>query len=273
MFNGRKENEKSWSDEMNVGQSDYSCFFFFFCGFQLGGPSWNLLLGRRDSTTASLSAANSNIPGPSLNLNALISAFSNKGFTAREMVALSGLFVWWLMKINYSHLKYWSPLQTPKLRENSQRDLSYYRVTFRYKTLTLYVCCCMYAGGHTIGQARCTVFRNRIYNEANINASFAASLKANCPSSGGDNNLSPLDTTSPNSFDNAYFRNLQTQKGLLHSDQQLFNGGSTDALVNTYSSNSATFFADFASAMVKMDNLSPLTGTNGQIRTNCRRTN
>ncbi|KAL3536594.1 hypothetical protein ACH5RR_005055 [Cinchona calisaya] len=183
----------------------------------LGGPSWNIALGRRDSTTASLSAANSNIPAPGLNLNALISAFSNKGFAAKEMVALSG--------------------------------------------------------GHTIGQARCTVFRNRLYNEANINASFAASLKANCPSSGGDNNLSPLDTTTPNSFDNAYFRNLQTQKGLLHSDQQLFNGGSTDAQVNAYSSNSATFFTDFANAMVKMDNLSPLTGTNGQIRTNCRRTN
>ena len=48
-------------------------------------------LGRRDSTTASLSAANSNIPAPTLNLSGLISAFSNKGFNAREMVALSGI--------------------------------------------------------------------------------------------------------------------------------------------------------------------------------------
>ncbi|CAL5440370.1 unnamed protein product [Camellia sinensis] len=47
-------------------------------------------LGRRDSTAASLSAANSNLPGPNLNLSNLITAFSNKGFTAKELVALSG---------------------------------------------------------------------------------------------------------------------------------------------------------------------------------------
>ncbi|XP_030541845.1 cationic peroxidase 1-like [Rhodamnia argentea] len=183
----------------------------------LGGSSWTVLLGRRDSTTASQSAANANIPAPTLSLSGLISAFSNKGFTAKEMVALSG--------------------------------------------------------SHTIGQARCTVFRARLYNENNINATFATSLKASCPSSGGDNNLSPLDTTSPTSFDNAYFKNLQIQKGLLHSDQQLFSGGSTDAQVNAYSGNAATFKTDFANAMVKMGNLSPLTGSNGQIRKNCRRVN
>ncbi|XP_021290322.1 cationic peroxidase 1-like [Herrania umbratica] len=183
----------------------------------LGGPSWSVLLGRRDSTTASLNAANSNIPAPTLSLSGLISAFSNKGFTAKEMVALSG--------------------------------------------------------SHTIGQARCTTFRRRIYNETTIDPSFATSLRANCPSTGGDNNLSPLDTTSPTTFDNAYYKNLQSQKGLLHSDQQLFSGGSTDSQVNAYSSNLGSFTTDFANAMVKMGNLSPLTGTSGQIRTNCRKVN
>ncbi|XP_058214732.1 cationic peroxidase 1-like [Rhododendron vialii] len=183
----------------------------------LGGPSWSVPLGRRDSTTASLSAANSNLPGPASSLSALITAFSNKGFTAKEMVALSG--------------------------------------------------------SHTIGQSRCTVFRSRVYNETNIDSQFATSVQSKCPSAGGDNNLSPLDVTSPTSFDNAYFKNLQSNKGLLHSDQELFNGGSTDAQVNAYSTNSASFFTDFANAMVKMGNLSPLTGTSGQIRTNCRKTN
>ncbi|KAE8718285.1 Detected protein of unknown function [Hibiscus syriacus] len=59
----------------------------------------------------------------------------------------------------------------------------------------------------------------------------------------------------------------------LHSDQKLFSGGSTDAQVNAYSSNSGIFATDFANAMVKMGNLSPLTGTSGQIRKNCRKTN
>ncbi|CAH1418699.1 unnamed protein product [Lactuca virosa] len=182
----------------------------------LGGPGWSTVFGRRDSTTASQSAANSNLPSPASSLSSLISSFSNKGFTANEMVALSG--------------------------------------------------------AHTIGQARCSVFRNRLYNENNINSSFATSLRANCPSSGGDNNLSPLDS-SATSFDNRYYNDLISQRGFLHSDQELSNGGSADAQVRTYGSNPSVFFRDFARAMVKMGNLSPLTGSNGQVRTNCRRTN
>ncbi|GAB4860217.1 NAD(+) salvage pathway protein [Ancistrocladus abbreviatus] len=58
--------------------------------FALGGPSWTVQLGRRDSTTASLTAATSDIPSPALDLSGLLSAFSNKGFTPKEMVALSG---------------------------------------------------------------------------------------------------------------------------------------------------------------------------------------
>ncbi|KAK6938110.1 hem peroxidase [Dillenia turbinata] len=183
----------------------------------LGGSSWTVQLGRRDATTASLSAANSDLPAPTSDLSTLISAFSNKGFTAKEMVALSG--------------------------------------------------------SHTIGQARCTSFRNRIYNEANIDSTFAANLQKNCPSSGGDDDLSPLDSTTSTVFDNAYYTNLLSEKGLLHSDQQLFNNGSTDTQVRAYSTNSATFFTDFANAMIKMGNLSPLTGSSGQIRTNCRKVN
>ncbi|XP_021723170.1 cationic peroxidase 1-like [Chenopodium quinoa] len=185
----------------------------------LGGQSWTVQLGRRDSTTASQSAANANVPAPTLNLSQLITFFSNKGFTTQELVALSG--------------------------------------------------------AHTLGQARCTSFRTRIYNETNINSTLATSLQANCPSNGGDNNLSPLDTTSPTTFDNAYFTLLLTQQGLLHSDQQLFsgNGGTTDSQVSSYSSSSSTFFTDFANAMVKMGNMSVLTGTSGEIRTNCRKTN
>jgi peroxidase len=182
----------------------------------LGGPNWPVTLGRRDSTTASLSKANSDLPAPSLSLSGLISAFSNKGFTTNEMVALSG--------------------------------------------------------AHTIGQARCTTFRSRIYNEANINSAFATSLQANCPSSGGDNNLSPLDTVSPTTFDTSYYTNLIGQKGLLHSDQQLFGNQTTDAQVRAYTS-APLFFRDFVNAMIKMGALSPLTGTSGQIRTNCRKTN
>lgn len=124
-----------------------------------------------------------------------------------------------------------------------------------------------------MGQAKCVLFRDRIYNETSINSAFSTSLKSNCPNSGSDDNLSPLDVTSPVFFDNAYYKNLVNNKGLLHSDQQLFSGGSTDSQVTTYSTTASAFFADFANAMVKMGSLNLLTGSNGQIRTNCRKIN
>lgn len=125
------------------------------------------------------------------------------------------------------------------------------------------------SGAHTIGQAQCQFFRNRIYNETNIDANFATTRKANCPTSGGDTNLAPLDPT-PTRFDNNYYVDLVNRRGLFHSDQELFNGGSQDALVRTYSGNNAAFLRDFATAMVKLGNISPLTGTNGEIRRKCR---
>uniref|UniRef100_A0A0A0LVN5 Peroxidase n=1 Tax=Cucumis sativus TaxID=3659 RepID=A0A0A0LVN5_CUCSA len=188
----------------------------------LGGPSWVVGLGRRDSTTASFDNANNDLPSPFLDLPDLISAFSNKGFDTKELVALSG--------------------------------------------------------SHTIGQARCSMFRVRAHNETTtIDPDFAASLRTNCPFSGDDQNLSPLDLNTQSLFDNAYFKNLVQNKGLLHSDQALFTNSSSpssaDSHVNSYISDPKAFFSDFAAAMVKMSNLSPLTGSDGQIRSDCRKIN
>ncbi|CAK8567796.1 unnamed protein product [Lathyrus sativus] len=185
----------------------------------LGGPTWNVKLGRRDAKTASQSAATAAIPRPDSDLKVLASMFSKNGLSLKDLVALSG--------------------------------------------------------GHTIGQARCTTFRARIYTETNIDTSFATTRQSNCPNVNGtgDNNLAPLDLQTPISFDNDYFKNLVQKKGLLHSDQQLFNGGSTDSIVSGYSTNPTSFSSDFAAAMIKMGDISPLTGSNGEIRKNCRKPN
>lgn len=128
------------------------------------------------------------------------------------------------------------------------------------------------SGAHTIGQARCTSFRARVHSDTNIDTSFARTRQSNCPlpAGSGDNNLAPLDVKTPTNFDNSYYRNLINQKGLLRSDQQLHNGGSTDSLVEKYSKNPKSFDADFAAAMIKMGDISPLTGSKGEIRKNCR---
>ncbi|KAF2319216.1 hypothetical protein GH714_014016 [Hevea brasiliensis] len=171
----------------------------------LGGPSWEVGLGRRDSLTASRALANTSIPPPTSNLSALITSFSAQGLSLKNMVALSG--------------------------------------------------------SHTIGLSRCTSFRGHIYNNSNIDPSFAKSLRQICPRRGKDNVLEPLDRQTPTCFDNLYYKNLLQGKGLLHSDQELFNGSSADSLVRRYASNPYEFFKDFAKAMVKMSNIKPLTGS------------
>ncbi|KAF8397012.1 hypothetical protein HHK36_018650 [Tetracentron sinense] len=57
----------------------------------LGGPSWTVGLGRRDSTTASRSVANTSILAPTSNLSALVSSFSAQELSLKDMVALSGM--------------------------------------------------------------------------------------------------------------------------------------------------------------------------------------
>ncbi|KAM0016919.1 putative peroxidase [Helianthus debilis subsp. tardiflorus] len=128
------------------------------------------------------------------------------------------------------------------------------------------------SGSHTIGQARCVTFRGRIYNSSlNIDTAFNSSLSESCPQTApnGDSNLQPLDLMTPNRFDNNYFRNLVSSRGLLISDQVLFNRDSTDSIVTEYVNNPSRFDSDFAAAMIKMGEIDVLTGTNGIIRTRC----
>ncbi|KAJ7964289.1 Peroxidase [Quillaja saponaria] len=132
----------------------------------------------------------------------------------------------------------------------------------------------MLSGGHTIGLARCVLFRNRIYNDTNIDPQFAATLRNTCPQSGGDGNTQPLDETTTQ-FDTVYFEALINLKGLLHSDQELFkgDGSESDNLVQSYINNPSLFASDFGNSMIKMGNIKPLTGADGEIRLNCRKVN
>ncbi|XP_074590643.1 peroxidase P7-like [Curcuma longa] len=182
----------------------------------LGGPTWTVELGRRDSRAAFQAAADEEIPLAFDDLKELVARFRAKGLSARDMTALSG--------------------------------------------------------AHTIGQAQCFTFATRVHEARNIDADFAARRRKNCPASGSDA-LAPLDSRTPYRFDNAFYRELVAKRGLLHSDQELFNGGSQDARVRRYSTDAAAFSRDFAAAMVKMGALRPSPGTKGEIRLKCNRIN
>ncbi|KAJ1422902.1 Secretory peroxidase [Sesbania bispinosa] len=112
------------------------------------------------------------------------------------------------------------------------------------------------SGAHTIGFAQCSAFRNRIYNDTNIDPNFASTLQRTCHKNGGDNKLASLDAT-PTRFDTAYYTALMNKKGLLHSDQELFKGdcSESDSLVKLYSKNPFAFARDFKASMIKMGNI------------------
>ncbi|KAB1227934.1 Peroxidase N [Morella rubra] len=192
-----------------------------------GGPSWKVLLGRRDALVANQTGANSGLPSPFDALEVIITKFANVGLDVTDVVSLSG--------------------------------------------------------GHTIGLARCVTFKNRLFNfsgtgatDSTIETSMASDLENLCPSVNGDGNkTTALDRNSTDLFDNHYFKNLLNGKGLLSSDQLLFSNSTTiiKTLVQSYSATSALFFADFASSMIKMGNITPLTGSSGQIRNKCSAVN
>ncbi|KAG9459819.1 hypothetical protein H6P81_004327 [Aristolochia fimbriata] len=189
------------------------------------GPSWNVLLGRRDGTTANRDGAN-NLPAPFESLTVLQSKFSDVDLDDTDLVALSG--------------------------------------------------------AHTFGRAKCSSFSNRLYNFSNgnpdssLDSDYLATLQRSCPDQNGNADaLNDLDPTTPDVFDSSYFTNLQNNRGLLESDQKLFStaGASTVSIVNSFAGSQTTFFQSFAQSMINMGNISPLTGSDGQIRLDCKRVN
>eukprot|EP01018_Ginkgo_biloba_P020404 Gb_04549 [translate_table: standard] len=188
-----------------------------------GGPSWTVMLGRRDSTTASLQGANSAIPAPTDSLSTIIKKFKDVGLSTKDLVALSG--------------------------------------------------------AHTIGRARCTTIRSRLYNfgstnssDPTLDSSYLQILQNKCPQNGVGGKRVALDPATKDIFDNKYFTNLRKNKGLFQSDQELHStpGAATASLVKIFSSSQNIFFSSFGKSMQNMGNINPLTGNSGEIRINCR---
>ncbi|KAJ0088730.1 hypothetical protein Patl1_32941 [Pistacia atlantica] len=206
-----------------------------------GGPSWNVLLGRRDSLTANQSGANTSIPTPFESLSNITSKFSQSVSTQR---------------ISSRYLVH---------RIRNILKFQYFQIS-----------------AHTFGRAQCRFFSGRLYNfsgtgnpDPTLNTSYLATLQQICPQNGSGTALTNLDPATPNAFDNNYFTNLQNNQGLLQTDQELFStsGAATISIVNNFASSQTAFFQSFAQSMINMGNISPLTGSSGEIRSDCKKVN
>ncbi|XP_022679108.1 peroxidase 15 [Setaria italica] len=140
-------------------------------------------------------------------------------------------------------------------------------------------------GAHTIGRAQCQSIQDRLYNfssteqpDPTLDHGYLAALRQRCPAAApGDDGtaLNDLDPATPDTFDNSYYANIQCNRGLLRSDQAMLSAPeegaeSTAPIVGRFAHSQAEFFQSFATAMIKMGNIAPLTGSMGEVRRDCR---
>ncbi|KAK0572123.1 hypothetical protein LWI29_026479 [Acer saccharum] len=215
------------------------------------GPSWDVPTGRRDGRVSSSSEA-SNLPSPLDSVAVQRQKFAAKGLDDKDLVTLVGNF------------------HTPPSLSSTIPQINYYRSYMQN-----------IAGAHTIGQTHCSFVSYRLYNftttgnsDPSINQSFLAQLQSLCPNNGDPSQHVALDTDSQIEFDVSFFKNLREGKGVLESDQRLWEDSATGYVVQKYAGNiigllGLRFDYEFPNAMIKMSSIEVKTGTDGEIRKTC----
>ncbi|XP_021836089.2 peroxidase 2-like [Spinacia oleracea] len=129
------------------------------------------------------------------------------------------------------------------------------------------------SGAHSIGVTHCSAFNETQPQYPSLDPTLANVLRGRCPYPAVDVNNDPtvpLDFVTPNKLDNLYYKNLQHNRALLTSDQALMATPATVQMVRNFGSQGGVWANKFANAMVHMGSIEVLTGTQGQIRRNCR---
>ncbi|BBN05768.1 peroxidase [Marchantia polymorpha subsp. ruderalis] len=136
------------------------------------------------------------------------------------------------------------------------------------------------SGGHTIGQAHCAVVIPRLYNfngvpgatDPSLDPTFANLLRTLCPSDQPLTFVGQMDATN-GTFDNKYFKAVQSRRGLFPSDAALITNSFGRRVVSIAAKNPGSFSTDFGKSMVKMGNIRVLTGAAGEVRRVCSAVN
>ncbi|KAF7096530.1 hypothetical protein CFC21_098462 [Triticum aestivum] len=130
------------------------------------------------------------------------------------------------------------------------------------------------SGSHTLGRSHCNSFivRNRErLASGTISPAYQALLEALCPANTSQftNVTTEIDLSTPVVLDNNYYKLVQLNLGLHFSDDQLIRNATLKAFVDAFAANETLWKDKFLAAMIKMGNISPKTGTQGEIRLNC----
>jgi peroxidase len=133
-------------------------------------------------------------------------------------------------------------------------------------------------GSHTIGVTHCNdTGGNRITGTPTvpIDPTFRKILQATCIVKNAVQNSStiPLDIGTPAKFDNQYYKNLLKNFGTLVTDEGNYYDNRTVSLVKKFAADQKAFFKQYVTSLLKMSEISVLTGTKGEIRKNCHKKN
>lgn len=131
-------------------------------------------------------------------------------------------------------------------------------------------------GAHTIGFSHCGRFAKRIYYfqhgkaiDPTLNQNYARQLRQMCPRNVDPRIAINMDPTTPQRFDNGYFKNLQQGMGLFTSDQSLFTDTRSRNTVNLFAKNNTAFHQAFVAAITKLGRVGVKTKNQGEIRHDC----
>ncbi|KAM3334815.1 hypothetical protein ACQJBY_029312 [Aegilops geniculata] len=125
------------------------------------------------------------------------------------------------------------------------------------------------SGAHTIGRSHCDSFADR---SERADDTFSRKLAANC--SKHPDRLQNLDVSTPDLFDNGYYKALRFNQGVLTSDMALVKNKTTAAIVKQFAKSKDAFFRQFARSMEKLARAPKPAGNVGEIRRfSCFRTN
>lgn len=136
------------------------------------------------------------------------------------------------------------------------------------------------SGAHKIGVSHCSAFVGRLYNfngtnttDPSLDPTYARILKQGCPQ-GSPSNVNTtvfMDPDTPLTLDNGYYDEVIANRGLFTTDATLLTDPNTKSSVTANSGlKLVEWQKKFATAMIKMGEISVLTGNQGGVRANCR---
>ncbi|PHU05504.1 Peroxidase 21 [Capsicum chinense] len=125
-------------------------------------------------------------------------------------------------------------------------------------------------GAHSVGRVHCVNIIHRLYPtvDSTLDPDYATYLKTRCPSPQPSPNVTEFarnDRETPMVWDNLYYKNILSNKGLLSVDQQLVSDPITYPFVEKFAASNSYFHAQFGKALIILSEKNHLLVMKGRL--------